>query len=193
MGTLPADNSNHHRRLRRRCFLKVGVFTFAAAFTPLSVCAGAADLLADKKRRLRLYNLHTEERLQICYWKNGAYDRQALKAIDHILRDHRSGEIHSIDPRLLDLLHAISVKTGSCRFHVISGYRSPATNSMLRKDDLQVASQSMHTLGKAVDIQMPDFDSRQLYREAVDLKSGGAGYYPDRNFVHVDVGPVRCW
>ena len=113
--------------------------------------------------------------------------------MDHILRDHRTGKIHPIEPRLLDLLHALSMKTGSNRFHVISGYRSPATNSMLRKDGRKVASKSLHTVGKAVDIRMPDFPTDALYRTAVDLKGGGAGHYPGRNFVHVDVGRVRYW
>lgn len=192
MKYLPADNSKKLQDPQRRSFIKLGVCTIAAAMSPLPVFAGFGNRLPDE-RRLRFYNLHTEEHLHICYCRNGVYDRRALKAVYRILRDHRTHEIHRIETRLLDLLHTLSVQSGSNRFHVISGYRSPATNSMLRKDDLQVASQSLHTFGKAVDIRMPALDTRALYRAAVELKSGGAGYYPDRNFVHVDVGRVRCW
>lgn len=193
MDWLWAKGLNHRRRLQRRSLIKMGVYTVAAtALSPLPVFAGFRHLLQEE-RKLRFYNLHTDERLQICYCRNGLYDRRALKAVDHILRDHRSGRIHPIEPRLLDLLHALSLKTGSNIFHVISGYRTPATNSMLRQDGRMVASKSLHTLGKAVDIRMPRFDTKALYRVAVDLKGGGAGHYPGRNFVHVDVGRVRYW
>ena len=188
-----ADNWNDHRLHQRRAFIKMGVCTIAAAtLSPLPVFAGIRQLLQDE-RQLSFYNLHTNERLSVCYCRNGVYDDQALKSINYILRDHRNNQIHPIDRRLLDLLHAVSNKTGSNRFHVISGYRSPATNAMLRKDGRKVASKSLHTLGLAVDIRMPDAGTKQLYQVAIDLKGGGAGYYPGRNFVHVDVGRVRHW
>jgi uncharacterized protein YcbK (DUF882 family) len=183
---------SHHRFVGRRCFLKMSAAAVATALSPVPVFAGFKQLLQDE-RRLHFYNLHTDERLQVCYCRNGKYDRRALKAVDHILRDHRTDKVHPIEPRLLDLLHAIAVKTGSNRFHVISGYRSPTTNAMLRKDGRKVASRSYHTRGKAIDIRMPDADTRTLYRVTVDLKGGGAGHYAGRNFVHVDVGPVRYW
>ena len=170
----------------------MGVYAVAAVLTPLPAFAGIKRLLRDD-RQLSFYNLHTDERLKVCYCRNGIYDKQALKSVNHILRDHRNDAVHPIDRRLLDLLHAVSVKTGSDRFHVISGYRSPVTNSMLRKDGRNVASRSLHTKGLAVDIRMPAIDTQQLYRVAVALKGGGAGYYPGRNFVHVDVGRVRYW
>ena len=185
-------HSNQPQDFERRSFIKLSAGILAAVLTPQAVFARTKSILHDE-RQLNLYNLHTDERLKVLYCRNGVYDRQALKAIDHILRDHRTGEVRTIEPRLLDLLHSLSVKTGSNRFHIISGYRSPATNTMLRKDGRKVASRSLHTRGKAVDIRMPDLDSSLLYRVAVDMQGGGAGHYPGRNFVHVDVGPVRYW
>ena len=187
-----ADKPNQPQDFERRSFIKLSAGILAAVFTPQAVFARARNLLHDE-RQLSLYNLHTDERLNVCYCRNGVYDQKALQTIDRILRDHRTGEVHPIEPRLLDLLHALSVKTGSNRFHIISGYRSPATNSMLRKDGRKVASRSLHTRGMAVDIRMPDLDTELLYEFAVDLERGGAGHYPGRNFVHVDVGRVRSW
>ena len=193
MGSRPADHRTYQRGLRRRSFLKMGFSAFAATtLSPLPVWAGFKQLQPDV-RRLSFYNLHTDDRLDVCYCRNGRYDEKALQSIDYILRDHRNGQVHPIDLRLIDLLHMVSLKTGSRRFHVISGYRSPATNSMLRQDGRKVASRSLHLRGQAVDIRMPAADTRHLYQVAVDLKRGGAGYYPGRNFVHVDVGRVRYW
>ncbi len=186
------DRSKELINPRRRSFIKLSMGLVAAALTPLPALARARNLL-DDERQLHLYNLHTDERLNVLYCRNGTYDPTALKAIDHILRDHRTGEVRAIKPRLLDMLHGLSLKSGSNRFHIISGYRSPATNSMLRKDGRKVASRSLHTRGMAVDIRMPDLDTALLYQVAIDMQSGGAGHYPGRNFVHVDVGPVRYW
>ena len=147
-----------------------------------------------KIKTLAFYNTHTDERLQIEFYRNGRYDSGALTKINQILRDHRSGEIKSIDVNLLELLYNISTETKSrAPFHVISGYRSPATNKSLRKNNKGVASRSMHMLGKAIDIRIPGFSTRQLRNVARKIKGGGVGYYPKSNFVHVDTGRVRYW
>lgn len=147
-----------------------------------------------KTRKLKFYNLHTHERLSVRYCLDGKYDPAALRRINHILRDHRSGEAKPIDTRLLDLLHALSgqFKTGS-PFHIISGYRSPATNTKLRRKGRGVASKSMHLLGKAIDIRLPGVNTRALRDAAVEIEGGGVGYYAKSDFVHLDVGRVRFW
>ena len=119
---------------------------------------------------------------------------QALADIDHILRDHRTGEVKAIDTRLLDLAHAVGESLRDHGpFHVISGYRSPKTNALLRAGGNGVAGKSLHLQGKALDIRLPGTDLPVLHRAAVDLKGGGVGYYPGPNFVHIDVGRVRYW
>jgi len=184
----PTDN-----RLLRRDFLKLGAIATGILFTPLSALA-AFDPRSKPFKNLAFYNTHTQERLHICYCRNGKYDIKALSKINHILRDHRSGEVKAIDTRLLDLLHVLSYKSNPQRpFHVISGYRSPATNKKLRKNSSGVAARSLHMQGKAIDIRIPGFKTRQLRNVARNLKSGGVGYYPKSDFVHVDVGRVRYW
>jgi len=147
-----------------------------------------------KNKTLAFYNTHTAERLHVDFFQNGQYDTDALTKINVILRDYRSGEIKAIDVKLLELLHAISIKTKSqAPLYVISGYRSPATNKLLREKSKGVASKSMHMLGKAIDFRIPGFSTRQLQLVARKMKGGGVGYYPKSDFVHVDTGRVRYW
>jgi uncharacterized protein YcbK (DUF882 family) len=167
-----------------------------AAMTGLlhSPAFAAIDMLLSPRGRLALYHTHTEESLETIYFVNGEYSQQALEDINYILRDHRSGEIKAIDTGLLDLLYAISSKLQTpCPFHIISGYRSKVTNALLRRRSGGVARRSLHLEGKAADIRVPGCDLALLRRVAVDLKSGGVGYYPRPDFVHVDVGRVRYW
>jgi uncharacterized protein YcbK (DUF882 family) len=181
------------RRLVRRDFLKLGLITTGALLNPLSALA-ALEPRPKPGRKLAFYNTHTNERLHICYRRNGKYDIEALSKINYILRDHRSGDVKAIDVQLLELLHTIALITNlQAPFHVISGYRSPATNQSLRKKGSGVASRSMHLLGKAIDIRVPGFSTRQLRNVARKMKAGGVGYYPKSEFVHVDIGRVRYW
>ena len=180
-------------RLFRRDFLKLGAIATGIFFNPLSAIA-AFDSRSNPLKSLAFYNTHTHERLHVCYYRNGKYDFKALSKINHILRDHRSGEVRAIDTRLLDLLHNLSVKTSAqSPFHVISGYRSPATNKKLSKKSNGVASKSLHMQGKAIDIRIPGFKTRKLRNVARRMKAGGVGYYPKSDFVHVDTGRVRYW
>ena len=146
------------------------------------------------ERSLSFYNTHTEEELEVVYWARGKYRKKALADIDRILRDHRTGEVKAIDTRLLDLAHDLRERLGNQGpFHIISGYRSPKTNALLRAGGNGVATKSLHLQGKALDIRLPNTDLPVLHRVAVDLKGGGVGYYPGPNFVHIDVGQVRYW
>jgi uncharacterized protein YcbK (DUF882 family) len=177
----------------RRHFLKFGIFSAMASFQPALALAHAKRSLPPR-RSLSLYSTQTTERLLVNYYIRGKYQLNALEEINYILRDHRTGEIKPIDIRLLDLLCAISLKLNTrSPFHVISGYRSPSTNAMLRKKSRRVAKNSMHVWGKAVDIRLPKFKTALLRRTSMNLKQGGVGYYRRSNFVHVDVGQVRYW
>jgi uncharacterized protein YcbK (DUF882 family) len=157
------------------------------------ISAGPA-LLGDAARRLAFDNLHTGEKLDVAYWENGAYLPDALHAVNYVLRDHCNNEVHVIEPRLLDLLTALSRKMETTpKFEVISGYRSPATNAMLHAESSEVAVSSLHIQGEAIDIRMTDRNLAWLHNAALELAQGGVGYYPASDFVHVDVGRVRHW
>ncbi|MGA7104096.1 MAG: DUF882 domain-containing protein [Candidatus Deferrimicrobiaceae bacterium] len=181
------------RKIDRREFLKLGALAAVAGFSPVPAF-GAINRFSSPVRTLSLYNTHTEEALDADYCVRGRYCPEALQEINHILRDHRTGEVTSIDPGVLDFLHAISRKLGSNGpFHIISGYRSPATNAILHARSRNVATNSLHVQGKAVDVRLPGVHLRSLRQAALDLSRGGVGYYPKADFVHVDVGRVRFW
>ncbi len=177
----------------RRDFLKKSLITTGIILYPVSVVATAKKLLLPP-RRLSFYNIHTQENLAVTYFESGEYSSASLQKINYILRDHRTEEIQPIERDLLDLLFAIT-QTAKNRapIHIISGYRSPSTNAMLRRRSKSVASRSLHMLGKAADIRFGDYSSWQLSEIAIRLSTGGVGYYPRSNFVHVDTGPVRTW
>jgi uncharacterized protein YcbK (DUF882 family) len=178
--------------LGRRCFLGLGGGALAAA-----ALLGPADALAAIRapaRELSLLNTHTGERLKAEYWVKGRYVKDALAEINEILRDHRTDERHPIDRDLLDLVHLLHARVSRREpFHIISGYRSPATNAMLAGRSNGVARNSYHMRGMAIDLRMPGVGTRDLYRTALRLRGGGVGYYPDSGFVHIDVGPIRSW
>lgn len=179
--------------LSRRSFIKLGALATLGIISPCPVFASVRHCLSPK-RSLSFYNLHTEESLRAVYWANGEYLSEALADINHILRDHRTGEIKPIDTRLLDLLYAIDVKLKARQpFHIISGYRSAKTNASLHVRDRGTAKHSLHVRGKAVDIRLPGGSLSQLRRVATNLRGGGVGYYAHSNFIHIDVGRVRYW
>ncbi|HUU34199.1 MAG TPA: YcbK family protein [Vicinamibacterales bacterium] len=175
----------------RRLFLT----TLAAA--PLVLTARAARATtpaAPAARALRFNHLHTGEKLAVEYFQAGRYQPDALAAVNHLLRDFRTGDVHDIDPALLDVLFDLHQSTETRRsFEVISGYRSPKTNAGLRKKSEGVAARSLHMSGRAIDIRVGDVPLAALRRSALALGKGGVGYYPASNFVHVDTGRVRTW
>jgi uncharacterized protein YcbK (DUF882 family) len=178
--------------LCRRQFLKLGVVAAAAA--TLFPITASARMRPPPERALSFYNIHTGEYLKTAYWAQGRYTAGAMEDINYLLRDYRTGQVRAIDPRLLDLLYAVNHRLGSSQpFHVVSGYRSPATNAMLAAASTGVAKHSLHIEGKAIDIYLPNRSLRELHRAALALGRGGVGYYPESNFVHMDVGPVRTW
>lgn len=177
----------------RRHFIQIGLGTLAGSMLPLKAVA-AVVARPDAARILSFYNTHTGEQLEVCYHTGKEYRPDALKRIDYILRDHRCGTVAPIDTGLLDLLYKVRCETGSDEpFQVISGYRSPATNEMLRRNTSGVAKRSYHTKGMAIDIRLAGHDTKRLRDLCIRLKSGGVGYYARSNFVHIDTGPVRRW
>ena len=145
-------------------------------------------------RELRFAHTHTGERLTIEYFSGGTFLQDALVTINTFLRDFRTNEVHPIDPGVLDLLHGLTNLTESRQpFQVISGYRSPATNDMLRHQTEGVAAGSLHMKGQAIDIRLADVPLVKLRQAALAVGRGGVGYYPASHFVHVDTGRVRTW
>ncbi|WP_246024260.1 DUF882 domain-containing protein [Azospirillum ramasamyi] len=192
------SHATERRHLDRRSLLRAGLGLAAAASAGGTLFASEeaeAAALRAPPRVLSLVNLHTGERVSAEYWAKGRYVRDAVRAINHLLRDHRNNAVHPIDPKLLDLVHNLSRKIGrKGAIEIVSGYRSPESNAMLREADQRgVAQNSYHTRGMAIDLRVPKMSTRQLQRAALSLRGGGVGYYPDSNFVHVDVGPLRHW
>lgn len=193
MGSEGGEHGFRPIEITRRKFIRLAGVAMFAPMAPGSLSA-ASPPTTTGERELSLQNPNTRESLRTVYWADGAYLPDALSEIDYLLRDYRTDDIISIDANLLDILHLIEKKLQKpCTFQVISGYRSPKTNAMLRRRNRAVAAKSYHTLGKAVDIRVPGFRNAFLHRTAVSLKRGGVGHYPKPGFVHVDVGPVRCW
>ena len=187
------DSTLSNCLLGRRRALSFGLGVVALAIA--SPLRGAlAALPTSGVRTLGFVNSHTDEKILATYWKDGVYDKGALKDINYVLRDHRTGEIAKMDPQLLDLLVELHRRTGSRKaFQIISAYRSPKTNAMLATNSGGVAKRSMHMEAKAVDIRLYDIKLADLRDTAIGMKAGGVGYYGKSDFVHVDTGRVRRW
>lgn len=195
----------------RRRFLQVGAVAAAAVAIPARLKAvsppppAAAPVAAaaptagpaSANRALSFFHTHTGEKLSIQYCCNGKYEPAALAKLNQLLRDFRTNQVKDIDPKLFDLLHDLAGELGTgAPFHVISGYRSPMTNAMLKARGgahSGVATTSLHMVGKAIDIRLPDVKLKNVREAAASLKRGGVGFYPSSNFVHVDTGRVRYW
>ncbi len=176
--------------LSRRLFLRgLGGALAAASAAPGRLLAGPRE-----ERLLSLVHTHTHERLTVPYFADGDYLPEGLASLNALLRDHRTGDEHPIDPALYDILNDLRLATGTrSPFHVISAYRSPRTNSMLRENGRGVAKGSLHLQGRAIDVRLADVSSVSLRDAALELQRGGVGYYRGPDFVHVDTGRVRRW
>jgi uncharacterized protein YcbK (DUF882 family) len=178
----------------RRRFLALGAGALSLPFAArLRGSSAPLTLLPD--RALSFYNIHTGESAAVDYCRSGALVPDSLRKIDRILRDTRTGEVRAIDVGLLDLLNVLARTIAAAEpFHVISGFRSVNTNEFLRTHGSGgVAANSLHLVGKAIDIRVPGVRLDDLYRAAVGLRGGGVGIYPGSDFVHIDVGRVRTW
>lgn len=183
----PAIGKASAMHIQRRHFL---------AGAGLSLVLRAPALANTGVRSLAFDNIHTGEKLRVDYWIDGAYQPEALDQVNHVLRDFRTGDSHPMAPGLLDLLVQLRRQLDTAEpLSVISGYRSPVTNAMLRGENLHsgVASKSLHMQGLAIDIRVPGRSLANVHDAALALRGGGVGYYPASDFVHMDVGRVRRW
>ena len=172
--------------ISRRIFLK----TLLTA----AICYPFKDVFAyqSKDRILNLYNIHTEESLNIVYSSSGAYDPNAIDRINYFLRCHYTNEIMPIDIKVIDLLCDIKDRCGRNReIIIISGYRSPQYNNLLRRQGRRVSKKSLHLEGRAIDFTIDGISNRKIAYIAKSFKAGGVGKYS--GFVHIDVGDLRCW
>ena len=176
--------------MNRRRFLSTAVLTATAlVFHPPKLSWATTGC-----RSLSFHHTHTGEKLDITYSRTGLYNPGALEEINYFLRDFRTGDVHPIDPKLLDLLCSVKQELGGAGiFEVISGYRSPKTNRQLRRKSSGVAKHSLHMVGKAIDIRLTGVKTRKLQQCALGLQCGGVGFYAKSDFVHLDTGRVRFW
>ena len=173
--------------LPRRGFLAAAVGLAAAVAATPSMAQGAP-------RALRVRRNFTEDSFSGVYWRDGRYDRDALRQLDHVFRDLSAAETTPMDPRLFDLLHAAAEAVDSSdTWEVISGYRTPETNAARSRQSRRVSTVSLHMSGMAADCRLPNRVSIELARRAADLQLGGVGLYRRDGFVHLDCGPVRRW
>ena len=148
----------------------------------------------DSQRQLDFYHTHTKDSLSIVYHDGSNYIPAALEQINNFLSDFRNGAAHPIDPATLDILFRLRAHFGgAATFEIISAYRSPETNAMLRAKGHDVAKRSLHMEGKAIDARLRGVDTTSLRDAAIALQLGGVGYYRESDFVHVDNGRVRTW
>ena len=177
----------------RRKFVKFSMagLAFAASGAYKILPASARDTIGHE---VSFTNAHTGEKFQGVYRIGSYYVPSAFRKINRVLRDHRTGDIHPIDPELIDTLARIQRDCGcSQSLEILSGYRSPKTNNMLRKSSSAVAKNSYHLKGQAADIRVPGSSTSKVRNTARALRVGGVGYYPSSGFVHVDTGDVRTW
>ncbi len=180
----------------RRRLLHVGSAVALASTAGLVRRSGAASAAESRGvgKRLALFNLHTQERLDLEFCRGGVYVPDALAAIQILLRDYRNGEQHIIDSTLLDHLYDVAQRLGvDPVYSVISGYRSPETNEQLRERSSGVARHSLHLEGRAIDIRLAGVDCAEVSTQARAMNFGGVGYYKASNFVHLDTGVPRTW
>ncbi len=176
--------------------IALGLRGLGLAFTVFAFLIPTIDASCAEDRTISMFNIHTKETINVTFKRNGKFVPEALQALNHFMRDWRRNQETKIDPALIDLIWGIHQQLGSQKpVHLICGYRSPATNEMLRRTSGGQARHSRHITGQAADIVMPDVPLKQLRYSALIQERGGVGYYPASGlpFVHVDTGNVRHW
>ena len=195
---LMAANSDAAEKYQsdRRTFLRGGLCALAAlgVWMPDLANASAPATMAIKGREMKIITAHPGEKLVGENWHNGKYLPDAFGAIKSVMKDHRSGEVYPIDPRLMDIMYVLQHRLENYHaFEILSGYRSEKTNAKLRGRSRGVARHSLHMTGQACDLELPGTSLSAVRAAAIKLNSGGVGYYPRSDFVHVDTGRVRHW
>lgn len=179
--------------MTRRALL--GAFA-ATTITAAPTFTNAAGLLrgAGDIRRIKMTSPRTGERIDTIYWIEGDYIKDAVKEITLFMRDWRTNDVYNIDLRTIDIMAAAhNIMDVNEPYMLLSGYRSPKTNAMLRARSGGVAKNSRHMRGQAADLRLSSRSVSQMYRAAVACQGGGVGRYSGSNFVHMDCGPVRSW
>lgn len=184
-----SDSSALTRRALLSAFAATAVVaapTYANAF---GLLRGAGDF-----RRLKMYSGRTGESIDTIYWVDGQYIKEALAEINHFMRDWREDAVIQMDPRNFDIIAAVHNLLGTDEpYLLLSGYRTPKTNAMLRRHSRNVAKNSLHMKGEAADLRLKSRTVSQMAKAAITCKAGGVGRYYRQNFVHMDCGPVRTW
>lgn len=173
----------------------LGAFA-ATAVSAAPMYANAAGFLrgGGDVRRIAMYSGRTGEMINMIYWVEGEYIKESLNEINHFMRDWRIDKAIRIDPRTIDIVAAAhSLLEVREPYMMLSGYRSPQTNAMLRRKSRGVAKNSLHMKGMAADLRLKSRNVNQIYKAAMACRSGGVGKYTSSNFVHMDCGAVRTW
>ncbi|MDD9923563.1 MAG: DUF882 domain-containing protein [Boseongicola sp.] len=185
-------NNGSHSITRRGLLRAFAATTIAAAPTysnAFGILRGAGDI-----RKLSMHSGRTGESINTLYWIDGEYIPEALKEVNRFMRDWRTNGTINIDTRTIDILAAShNLLDADAPYLMLSGYRSPATNAMLRSKSRSVARNSLHMQGQAVDLRLTGRSVSQIARAAIACSAGGVGKYSRSNFVHMDCGPVRVW
>lgn len=190
----PNSSSQLHRRQFLRYSVKAAAVIVAGSITAPALASALTAPIHGPDRKLRLVNAHTWEKLDIVFWTQGVHIDESMREISHLMRDHRADEAIAMDYKLIDDLYALyNLLDTTERVHVLSGYRTKATNAKLRSRSSGVAKYSLHMEGRALDINVPGKTAKQIQTAAVSMGSGGVGYYPSSGFVHIDTGNVRAW
>lgn len=147
------------------------------------------------ERQLRMFHIHTGEHIQLTYKRGDQYLDPAISQINHFLRDWRTGDDAAFEPRVFDILKDLldTLDMPDAELEIICGYRTPATNQSLRDNTTGVAQNSLHMVSQAIDVRVPGITTAVYRDAALKLNRGGVGYYPESNFIHVDIGRVRRW
>ena len=179
--------------MTRRALLGAFAATAVVAAPTYSSAAGFLRGGGDI-RRIRMYSGRTGERLDMIYWIDGDYIKDAVKEVHHFMRDWRTDQIKSIDLRTIDIMAAAhNLLDVNEPYMLLSGYRSPQTNAMLRSRSRGVAKNSLHIKGQAADLRLGSRSVNQMAKAAMACRAGGVGRYSRSNFVHMDCGEVRSW
>lgn len=193
--------SSHDHTISRRHFLSMGgTAALGALLVPAATSPAMAAVFSNGKvhggvRRVSFRNQHTGESFSGVYRVGDKYLPDAFERINVVLRDFRTDELFPIDPRVIDIIYTVHGLTGcSESYEVLSGYRCPKTNAMLREGGGGgVAKNSLHMTGQAIDLRLPGFSTTRVRDLARSLRAGGVGYYSSSDFVHMDTGDVRHW
>lgn len=179
--------------MTRRALLGAFAATTVAAAPTFANAAGFLRGAGDI-RRIKMYSGRTGERIDMIYWIEGEYIKDAIREVNYFMRDWRNDAAVSMDTRTIDIMAAShNLLDVSEPYMLLSGYRSPQTNAMLRSKSRGVAKNSLHMRGQAADLRLASRSVNQMAKAAIACHGGGVGRYSGSNFVHMDCGQVRSW